>query len=96
MIVDEEALRLLIHEAVKEALPQQEQREYQEYVTINKFLAISGMKETWFRDNVLVHPDFKECVFRPGNKYYIHVKKVLAKLELILRDLEKEGFDEQK
>lgn len=96
MIVDEEALRLLIQEAVKEALPQQEQREYQEYATINEFLEISGLKNSWFRTNVLVHPDFKECIFQPGNKYYIHVRKGLVKLEVILRDLEKEGFDEQK
>ncbi|AKG74398.1 hypothetical protein [Salinicoccus halodurans] len=89
MLIDEQAFKQLIHEAVKEALPQQAQREYQEYATINEFLEISGMKETWFRDNVLSHPDFKECVFRPGNKYYIHVSKGLAKLEHILRDLER-------
>lgn len=89
MLIDEQAFKALIHEAVKEALPQEEQREYQAYATINEFLEISGMRETWFRDNVLMHPDFKECVFKPGNKYYIHVTKGLAKLETILRDLER-------
>ncbi|WP_271401485.1 hypothetical protein [Salinicoccus roseus] len=89
MLIDEQAFRTLIQEAVKEALPQQERREYQEYATINEFLELSGLKDSWFRTNVLVHPDFKECIFQPGNKYYIHVRKGLAKLELILRDLER-------
>ncbi|GAB3062056.1 hypothetical protein ACFOU0_05925 [Salinicoccus sesuvii] len=89
MLLDEQAFRTLIQEAVKDALPKQEERVYQEYATINEFLSISGMRGTWFRDNVLGHPNFKECVYRAGNKYYIHVTKGLKKLESILRELER-------
>lgn len=87
MIIDEQAFKSLIHDAVNQALKQQDTQVYQGYADVKQFIEISGISKRDMEDRVIPHPDFKHCVcrFDGGAKRYIHIKNGLIALDQIFR-----------
>lgn len=59
------------------------------FSTINDFCKISGLKRTWFTEQVLHHHMFREYVFKPQKQFFIETEKGLEVLSEVFRDLEK-------
>ena len=85
MLIDEQAFKSLIQDAVKQAMKQDEQV-YHGYADIKQFIEISGISKRHLEEKVIPHPKFKHCVcrFDGSMKRYIHIRKGLDALDKIL------------
>lgn len=86
MLIDEQAFKSLIQDAVKQAVKQDEQV-YQGYADVKQFIEISGISKRDMEDRVIPHPNFRHCVcrFEGGAKRYIHIRDGLDALDKIFQ-----------
>lgn len=89
MLFNENAMKSLIREAIREEIKQHETQEfkYMGYADVKQFIEISGISKRDMEDRVIPHPLFKNCVcrFDGGTKRYIHIQEGLQAINNILR-----------
>lgn len=86
MLINEHAFKLMVQDAVKQAIQTTDDQVYQGYADVKQFIEISGISKRHMEDKVIPHPRFKRCVcrFDDSSKRYIHIRKGLDALDEIL------------
>lgn len=86
MLINEEAFKATIHEAVVEALSSQSEKKYYGFADVKSFIEISGVSKWDMENKFIPHPDFKKHVYKlDGNKRYIDVKPALETMRKIFK-----------
>ncbi|WP_020006099.1 hypothetical protein [Salinicoccus albus] len=87
MLIDEQAFKSLVHEAVKEALCNQSSEIYEGFADVERFIEISGISKHDLEEKIFPHPDFKQYVYQPGGrKRYIEVQPAMDSIRKIMRE----------
>lgn len=87
MLIDEQAFKASIQEAVIEAINSQKQDEYEGFANVERFIKISGISKFDLEEKLMVNPIFTEHVYRlQGTKRYIDIKPALESVRKIMRN----------
>ena len=87
MLINEQAFKAAIHEAVQEALQQQNTQTYEGFADVKEFIEISGISKWDLEQKFMPHPEFKQHVHRlDGQKRYIDIKPALEAIRNIFRE----------
>lgn len=86
MLINEEAFKATIHEAVVEALGSQSEQKYYGFADVKKFIDISGISKWDLENKFIPHPEFKTHVYKiDGQKRYIDVLPALEAARKIFK-----------
>lgn len=86
MLINEQAFKTFITQAIQESLPQQDK--YHGFADVQRFSEISGISVSVLRAKVLHHPQFQNAVYKfddDSRKYYIDIVKGIDLLKIIMK-----------
>lgn len=88
MLLDEQAFRALVAEAVADALSKQSHEQYEGFADATRFMEISGISKHDLEEKLMPHPTFNQHVYRlDGRKRYIDIKPALDSIRQIMKEV---------
>lgn len=87
VLINEEAFKATIFEAVTEALGKQNKPKYHGFADIKSFIEISGISKWDLEHKFIPHPEFRKHVYKiDGQKRYIDIEPALEAARRIFKE----------